>query len=899
MGIDRLENMFHPKSIAVVGATTRQGSVGRTVMQNLIDTGFEGPVYPINPGHASIMGKKSFAALDRIGEPVDLVVVATPMETVPAIIDAAGRIKAAGAVIISAGGKEIGRVGQNIETAIRENAAGSGLRVIGPNCLGIMCSATPLNAGIAARMPLDGKLAFISQSGAICTAILDFSVKERIGFSHFISLGSMLDVDVGDIIDYLGADPAVDSIVMYVENLSRHRHFMSAARAVARVKPIIALKAGRSRAGASAAASHTGTMAGEDAVYDAAFQRAGIVRVKTFEELFDAAEILSRKARYRGPGLAIMTNAGGPGIMAADALSDYGADPATLSPETIKALDDVLPAHWSQGNPVDILGDATPERYRAASAVLAGAREVQALLVMLAPQAVTDADEVARTICDLLGTTVKPIITSWLGGAEVEQGREILNRAGIATFDTPERAVRAFMNLHRHARGIEMLQQIPPRLSTRIQVNRAAAGRILDSHASVTNGRLTETEAKALLETYGIPVNPTVAAASFDEAISVAQRIGYPVAMKILSRAITHKSDAGGVRLNLKTADAVKKGFFDLMDSARRAFPRAVLDGVTVQPMIEAPDCELILGARTDRDFGPVILFGMGGVLAELLDDGAIALPPLNRLLASRLMEGTRIDRLLKGYRNHPPADRERLEEILIRLAQLVTDFPRITELDINPMVIHQGHPVAVDARVVVNGSSCEAPLHLVVSPYPAQYEERLTLPGIGDLLIRPIRPEDAPLLLELFDTLSPQSIYYRFFSPMRQLSNTMLARFTQIDYDREIALVAIQESAGSEKILGAARVILQHNLKDSEFAVLVGDPWHGKGIGANLLTKCLDIARERRFESIWGMVLAENKGMLALGRKLGFTIKRADAAGEFELHLDMSGARPQASCAS
>lgn len=897
MGIDRLENMFHPKSIAVVGASTRPGSVGRAVLQNLIDTGFEGPVYPVNPGHASIMGKKSFAALNRIEKPVDLVVVATPMETVPAIIDACGRINAAGAVIISAGGKETSRVGQNIEAAIRDNAAGSGLRIIGPNCLGIMCGATRLNASFAARMPLDGKLAFISQSGAISTAILDFSVKERIGFSHFISLGSMLDVDVGDIIDYLGADPAVDSIVMYVESLSRHRNFMSAARAVARVKPIIALKAGRSRAGESAAAAHTGTMAGENAVYDAAFQRAGIVRVKTFEELFDAAEILSRKGRYRGPGLAIMTNAGGPGIMAADALSDYGVEPAILSPETITALNEVLPADWSRGNPVDILGDATPERYGATAAILTGAKEVQALLVMLAPQAVTDATAVARTICDQHANTVKPVITSWLGGADVDPGREILNRAGIATFDTPERAVRAFMNLHRHARGIEMLQQIPPRLSTRIQVDRDAAGRIIDSQASTTNGRLTEMEAKALLETYGIPVNPTASAVSSDEARAVAKRIGYPVAMKVLSRDITHKSDAGGVRLNLRTGDAVEKGFFDLMDSARSAFPGAVLDGVSLQPMIEAPGYELILGAKTDRGFGPVILFGMGGVLAELLDDSAIALPPLNRLLASRLMEETRVDRLLKGYRNHPPADRERLEEILIRLAQLVTDFPRIAELDINPLVIHQGQPVAVDARVVVNGSSGAAPLHLAVSPYPAQYENRLALDGVGDLLIRPIRPEDAPLLLALFDTLSPQSIYYRFFSPMKQLSHIMLARFTQIDYDREIALVAIQESANSEKILGAARVILQHNLKDSEFAVLVGDPWHGKGIGANLLTKCLDIARERRFESIWGMVLAENKGMLALGRKLGFTIKRAEAAGEFELHLDMSGARPPAAC--
>ncbi|BBO66679.1 acetyl CoA synthetase subunit alpha [Desulfosarcina alkanivorans] len=896
MGIDRLDNLFHPESIAVVGASERPGSVGRAVMNNLIEAGYEGRIYPVNPSYPAVMGKKTFPALNRIGEPVDLVVVATPMQTVPPIISDAIRAGAAGAVIISSGGKETGHAGRQLEAKIRDRAAGTGLRIIGPNCLGIMCGASRLNASFAARMPLDGKLAFVSQSGAICTAILDSSVKERIGFSYFISLGSMLDVDFGDIIDFLGADPKVGSIVMYVESLIRHRNFMSAARAVGRVKPIIALKAGRTGAGASAAASHTGAMAGEDAVYDAAFQRAGIVRVKTFEELFDAAEILSRKGRYRGAGLAIVTNAGGPGVMAADALSDYGVEPAALSPETMEALDAVLPDHWSHGNPVDMLGDATSERYAAAVSILSRAREVQALLVMLAPQAITDPAAVARTLCDLRDDTTKPIITSWLGGMDVDIGREILNQAGIATFDTPERAVRAFMNLHRHARGIEILQQIPPRLSTRIRVDRAAAGRFIDDHTTSPRNLLSETESKFLLATYGIPVNPTAVAVSPDEATALAEQFGYPVAMKILSRDISHKSDAGGVRLDLTTRDAVETAWADLMDNIRRAFPDAAVDGVTVQPMIAKPDCELILGAKTDPDFGPVILFGMGGVLAELLDDSAIALPPLNRLLASRLMEGTRVDRLLRGYRNLPPADRERMEEILIRLAQLVTDFPQIAELDINPMVIHGGQPIAVDARFVLTPSSCPAPLHLAVSPYPAQYESRVQLPDTGELLIRPTRPEDAPLLQGLFDTLSPQSVYYRFFSPMKQLSHTMLARFTQIDYDREIALVAIQESGDSERMLGAARVILQHNLRDAEFAVLVGDPWHGRGIGAHLLTTCLDIARERGIRSIWGTVLSENKGMLALGRKLGFTIKRSDSAGEFDLYLDMTRSPPAGS---
>ena len=889
MGITGLEKLFHPRSIAVVGASERPGSIGRAVMNNLIQAQFDGSIFAVNSKYPSIMGRKAYSRLQEMDAPVDLAIVATPMESVPGIIGECARLGVSSAVIISAGGKETGENGRRLEERVRQATQGSGLRIIGPNCLGVMCSASKLNASFANRMPLSGKLAFVSQSGAICTAILDYSIRERIGFSHFISLGSMLDVDFGDMIDYLGTEANISGIVMYVENLSRHRAFMSAARAVSRVKPIIVLKAGRTKAGASAAASHTGAMAGEDAVYDAAFQRAGIVRVRTFEELFDTAEILSRKGRYRGPGLAVLTNAGGPGVMAADALADYGLQPAALAPETIQALDAMLPAHWSHGNPVDILGDATPQRYAACAQVLVQAKEVQALLIMLAPQAMTDAATVARVLVEQLEGTAMPVIASWMGGLDVEAGREILNQAGMATFDTPERAVRAFMNRHRHARGIEALQQIPPRLSSRINVDREAAGRLIEQGLTADRRLLSEIESKALVGAYGIPVNPTVAAATADEAVSLAQDLGYPVAMKILSPQIAHKSDAGGVLLSLETPSAVRAGYQQVLDNAARYAPEAIIEGVSLQPMVAPGPYELILGAKLDPDFGPVILFGMGGVLAELLQDRAIALPPLNRLLASRLMEATRADRLVRGYRNIAPADRERLEEVLVRLAQLVTDFPQIVELDINPLMIRRGRPVAVDARVMLQAASCNAPMHLSISPYPTQYESRIHLADVGDLLIRPIRPEDAYLLEELFAALSPQSIYYRFFSPIKQLSPAMLARFTQIDYDREIALVAITDSENSEKMLGAARVILQTNLRDAEFAVLVGDPWQGCGIGAHLLAKCLDIAKERHFGIIWGTVLAENKGMLALGRKLGFTIKRGGQSGEFDLTLDMS----------
>ena len=829
MGIDRLDAFFHPASVAVVGASDRSGSVGHAVMRNLIEGGFKGPIHPINPRCATIMDRRAFSTLSQMDDPVELVVVTTPLETVPAIIHECAHVNASGAIIISAGGKETGKTGKQLEGRIHQAAAKIGLRILGPNCLGIMCQASRLNATLAKPMPIAGRLAFVSQSAAICTAILDYSIKENIGFSYFIGLGSMLDINFGDVIDYLGADQHVNSIVMYVESLSHHRQFMSAARAVSRVKPIIALKAGRSAAGAAAAASHTGATPGEDAVYDAAFQRAGIVRVKTFEELFDAAEILSRRYRFKGPGLTIVTNGGGPGVMAADALADYGMEPSRLTPDTQKALDSLLPAHWSHGNPIDILGDATPERYAAVATILAQAREIQALLFMLAPQAITDAGAVARTLADRFKESVLPVIASWLGGMAVEKGRKILNQSGIATFDTPERAVRAFMNLYRHSRSIEMLQQIPPNLSTRIQVDRNSASGLIQDGLATSRGVLTGNKAKLLLIAYGIPTNPMEEAFSADDASPV-------------------------------------------------------------------PECELIVGAKHDPGFGPVIHFGMGGVLTDLINDRAIALPPLNRLLASRLIEGTLVDKLLKGYRNDPPAVREELEGILIRLSQLVIDFPEIKTLDINPLILKNGHSTALDARVALHPPLTPTPLHLAISPYPAQFESRIHLDDVGELLIRPIRPEDAPLLLELFGTLSSQTVYYRFFSTMRQLSPAMIARFTQIDYDREIALVAILESTAGEKMIGAARVILQHNLKDGEFSVLIGDPWQGKGIGAHLLSKSLDIARKRKFRRIWGLVLAENKGMLALGHKLHFAIGHAPQRGEFELSLDLSSPMPNGS---
>jgi acetyltransferase len=697
----------------------------------------------------------------------------------------------------------------------------------------------------------------------------------------------MLDVDFGDMLDYLGSLPEVSSIVMYVESLTHLRKFMSAARAVSRVKPIIALKAGRTRAGAIAAASHTGALAGEDSVYDAAFQRAGILRVKTFEELFDCAELLAKQPKPKGPRLTIITNAGGPGVMAADTLSDYGYEPVTLSEDTLKKLNEILPPYWSNRNPIDILGDASADLYRQVVKICIQAKEVDGLLIMSAPQALSDSSETALGLVDLIKNQPIPIITAWVGGADMQKGRDLFNQAGIATFDTPERAVRAFMDIYRFSQNIEMLQQIPSRFSRRLEFDRKSAKALIQTRLKSEHHLLTEIESKALLSAYGIPVNRIEKAVTREEAAKIAKDMGFPVVLKINSRDITHKSDAKGVLLDLKNEQEVSDAYDQILQNAKSYDSKASLEGVTIQPMIQPKSLELILGAKKDQDFGPVILFGMGGIFTEVFKDQAIALPPLNRLLAKRLMEQTRVYHILQGYRNISPANLELLEEILIRLAQLVTDFSQIQELDINPLVVTEKGFSAVDARILLRPSETPAPLHLVISPYPDQYEEHTTTDTGVDIFIRPIRPEDASLLVELFESLSPRSVYLRFFTPMKILPPSMLARFTQIDYDRHIALVAIAESQPEEKMLGVARVILGPNQREAEFSVLVGDPWQGRGIGAALLQRCLRIAKEHGIQKVTGTVLAENTQMLALGRKLGFTIKKEQDVPEYELSID------------
>jgi acetyltransferase len=818
MDIVQLDRIFHPRSVAVIGASEQPGKSGTAVMRNLIASGYEGAIHPVNPGFTTLWQRPCLRSVTDIDRPADLAVITTRITTVPRIIRQCVRAGVGAAVIISSGGKEIGPRGVEMEQEIRKAAAGSPLRIIGPNSLGVVCSRCKLNVTTAHRMPPPGRLAFISQSGALATAIFDSAGKERIGFSHFVGLGSMMDVNFGDLIDYLGNDGRVRSIVMYVEHLTDARRFMSAARAVSNIKPIIALKAGRTSAGALAAARHTGAATGEDAVYDAAFKRAGILRVRTFEALFDCAELVAKQPRPQRTGLAICSNAGGPAVMAVDALGVHGVAPVALSAETQARLEHILSPVWSRANPVDIGREASARRYLEAVQVLLKAPEIDGLLLMFAPQAMADPTTTAQLLTPHLENRRIPVVTAWLGGSAVETARAIFNQAGIPTFDSPERAVGAFMDLYHYGRNIEMLRQIPAKLPRRLSFDKATAAMLVRRHMGKNGDWMREGPAKRLLTAYGIPV-------------TAARRT--------------------------------------------RTGPRGI---------------ELYLGMHRDGIFGPVIKFGWGGTLTDIVDDYSLGLPPLNRLLAKRMIEETKVYRLLCGYPNHLPANVVLLEEVLIRLSQLTTDFAQIEQIALNPLIATGQRVWAAHARVRLHPSPVPAPMHLAIAPYPNEYETTLHLPDTGEIFIRPIRPEDAPLMQALFGTLSEQSIYFRFFRPLKALPEYMLARFTQIDYDREIAIVAIKENAGKvEEMMAVGRIIKDPDPRQAEFAILVGDPWHGKGIGAALLHLCLRIAKSQGVQKIWGKVMADNTHMLVLGRKMNFSIARDPDSGEYELRLDLS----------
>ena len=872
-----LDLFFKPEAVAVIGASEKDKTIGQALVRNLFRDGFPGKIYPVNRKYQEIQGLPAYPRVTDVKQPIDLAIIAIPIKDVPEAMRECAQAGIGAAIIISAGGKEVGLRGQEVEAAIHEEAQKAGIRYLGPNCLGIFCPSSKLHASFAPHCAQPGNLAFISQSGALCSSILGWAIPKKIGFSHFISLGSMADVDFGDLIDYLGNEEKARSIVIYMENLTQHRKFMSAARSVSRVKPIIIIKAGRSRAGA---------MAGADRAYNAAFRRAGIIRVDTIGQLFDCAEALGKVKRPAGANLGIITNAGGPGIMAVDALGRWHMESATLSPETLEQLDEFLPPYWSRGNPIDILGDAPPERYLWAVQVAMAAPELSGLVIILSPQAMTDPTGVAQALAPEIQGQGRPVFAVWMGGDDVEEGVQILNAAGIPTFETPEQAVDTFMEMYVYSRHLELLQDTPPRLTQELSVNTRQARTFLAQRLERQGGGLTELESKAILSAYGIPVNPTVAASSAADAATVALVLGFPVALKINSPDVSHKSEVGGMRFNLHDEREVMAVFEEILTAAKAAKPEANLLGVTVQTQEQQAICELIVGSKRDPDFGPLILFGAGGLFTEVLEDPAVDLPPLNLLLARRLIEKTRVSRVLGGYRNVPPSNLDQLAEILVRISQLVTDFPEIVELDVNPLLAVKGGFVAVDARLIVEPTEVPAPRHLIIAPYPNQFESDWLLRDGTPVLLRPMKPEDEPLVSDFLGKCSEETIYFRYFKLIKKWTHEMLIRFTQNDYDRELGLMAIGLPPGPEIMMGVSRMVMAADRSTAEFAVIVADPWQGKGLGPKLVERITEIAREQGVKLLTGDVLAQNQPMLEMVKRLGFALRKDIEGGTFRVEM-------------
>jgi acetyltransferase len=884
--VDRhpLDAFFHPRSIAVIGATEKQGSVGRTILWNLLSSPFGGTVYPVNPTRPAVLGVKAYPSVGAIGESVDLAVIVTPASTAPGIVEECGKAGVRGVIIISAGFKEVGPEGVELERQVLEAARRHGIRLIGPNCLGVMNPVGAMNATFAAGIAKPGRVGFVSQSGALLTAILDWAALEAVGFSSIVSLGSMLDVGWGDVIDYLGDDPNTDSIVIYMETIGDARAFLSAAREVALAKPIIVIKPGRTAQAAKAAASHTGSLTGSDDVLDAAFRRAGVLRVDSISELFEVSEILAKQPRPAGRRLSIVTNAGGPGVIATDTLIGGGGELTELTPETMERLNAVLPAVWSHNNPIDIIGDAPPERYAQALEVAAADPGSDGLLVILTPQAMTDPTATAHALVRHARIAGKPVLASWMGGAEVAEGAAILREAGIPTFAYPDTACLLFNHLWRYQDNLRLLYETPslPVAPERGEF-REEVDRVIASVASEGRTLLTEYESKKVLAAYGIPITDTELAATVDEAVAAADEMGYPVVAKLLSRTITHKTDVGGVVLNLRTADAVREAFETIRESVTARAGAEHFEGVTIQPMVDWSGYELIVGSSPDPQFGPVLLFGMGGQLVEVFRDRALALPPLNTTLARRLIEQTTIAKALPGVRGRRPIDVDVLAALLVRFSELVAEQPRIAEIDINPLLASPERIIALDARVVLHPASIlERDLpRLAIRPYPHRYVREFRDAKGTEVVLRPIRPEDEPALARFHATLSPATVVARYGTDLALAERTAHERLTRIcfvDYDREIALVAEVETEDGPAVIGVARLSRLHATEEHQLSLVIADAWQRRGIGREMLRSAIDVARGEHAHGVVAELSPENHSMRSLLGEAGFAFEERDS---------------------
>lgn len=883
-----LHEMLAPRSVAVIGASERRGSVGRAIVENLKGCGL--PLYPINPRHRKVLGLKWYPSVADAPGPVDLALVVTPATTVPDIIGECAAAGVKGAIIISAGFKECGAAGVRLEDQIRERRGN--VRILGPNCLGAMIPHIGLNASFAATIARPGNVAFLSQSGALCTAILDWSLRENVGFSAFVSLGSMLDIGWGDLIDYLGDDPRTKSIVCYMESIGDARSFLSAAREVSFSKPIVIIKVGHTEAASKAAASHTGSLTGSDAVVDAALRRVGVLRVNTIEELFDTSEVLGKQPRPHGPRLTVVTNAGGPGALATDMLVASGARLAPLATETIEAANHLLPPAWSHGNPIDVLGAADAELYANVTRVALDDPNTDGVLVVLTPQAMTEAEESAKLIASLAQSSTKPVLASWMGGASLDQPRAILNAAGIPTYDYPDAAARAFALMWQYSDNLRLLYErpvLPKALGHRVE-DREKAERLIHSVRHSGRTLLTEVESKEVLAAYGIDTVKTLNAEDQDEAVRCAAKLGYPVALKVLSQSVTHKTDVGGVLLDLRNSSEVRRAWRTIKRSVTEKAGAGAFAGVTVQQMVaRGRGIELILGSSIDPQFGPVMLFGAGGELVEVMKDRAIGLPPLTVTLAKRLMERTRIFTALGGVRGHKPVDIGALSELLVSFSHLITEQPAIAEIDINPLLASADQIIALDARIILHPANLpqdQLPT-VAIRPYPAQYIEHLELKDGSHVTLRPIRPEDEDTLTAFHRTLSDTSVHRRYFGliPLEtRIAHDRLVRVCFADYDRQLPIVAEHKNRhGAYEIIGVGRLNRTRFRDEAEFALLVSDAWQNRGVGSRLLANLIEIGRAEKLTRITGIIMADNHPMLTVCRRAGFDVQFHPTSDEYQ----------------
>lgn len=876
MGTENLDKIFNPKSVAVIGASDKEGSVGAKLLRNLVGVGYQGVMYPVNPFKATVQGIKAYPSILKIPWHVDLAIIATPAHTVPQIVEECGKAGVSGVIIISAIYKETEKSTDAIEKQILKCKTEYGMRIIGPNSFGVMRPKIGLNATFANKAALPGKIAFISQSAALCASALDWASDAHIGFSAVVSTGSMLDVDLGDLIDYFGADTQTRSIVLYLESVKNARKFMSAARGFARAKPIVVVKAGRFNESVEATVSHTGELCGDDDVYDAAFRRAGIVRVEALNDLFNCAEALAMQPNPKGPNLTIITNAGGPGIIATDTLIAKGGKIASLSNETVKALREVLPLYCSIINPIDVFEEATPERFRKVIEICLNDPNSDGFLIIYTPQGATEPMAIAKIIIEASKKTSKPILASLLGEDGCRVARRMLQKNRVPAFTTPEQAVSTFMYMYSYTQNLELLYQTPEELPIDFSIP-AFLKEVLKKAFEEGRQVLNVYESLQFLEAYKIPTVKTLFAKTSEEAEVAASQVGYPVVMKAVSPQITHKSRAEGVILNVWSPTEVKTFFDELTERVKNYSPEAEFQGVIIQPMIQKRGYELLIGAKKDSQFGSVVVFGMGGVAAEVARDVSIGFPPLNLVLARRLMERTAIYSRLS---NEFPCGAKVLEEILVKFSQLVIDFPEIKEIDINPLIFDGGSAVAVDARIVIDAEkvaqNIQSHEHLVIAPYPRKYVTNWQLKNGVCVTLRPIRPEDETLLAEFFKSLSEETMRLRFFQVIRELPHGTLTRYCNLDYDREMAIVA-EVHGDRRQIIGVARVISEPGRNFGEFAVVVGDQWQGLGLGSKLVDYIINISKEMKLKTIYGFVVSDNVKMIHLCTKKGFKIEPVD----------------------